>query len=228
MIFLPAALSSTIRSQRTLSYSSGSMKSGSEYERQLNMWQSLHSSSDSNCFLLRHHVCMKWCSRVEVLPHARQSGNFSLRFQLADHSSTVMILRPAPRDGLISTGSPFMIFFHSQLCTVALGSALTSVYTSARRSSAYAWVQSFSLSDLASVIFTILSFLLLRAGAARGCERAVCSYRAGDVSVGRRTASHNSTRVNATDTMQYAYETIQPKKNQCGGVMGVTTAASSA
>lgn len=49
---------------------------------------------------------MKWCSFVLRLPQARQSGKSSLRFHLQDHSSTVIIFRPWPTDGLISTGSP--------------------------------------------------------------------------------------------------------------------------
>jgi hypothetical protein len=91
------------------------------------MWQSMHSVSLSNCFLPRHHVCMKWCSLVAVPSHARHSGKRSLRFQREVHSSTVMIFKPLPTLGLISTGSPRMILRHSVECTVALGSAFTSV-----------------------------------------------------------------------------------------------------
>ena len=91
------------------------------------MWQSRHSVSDSNAFLLLHHVCMKWCSLVDSLPHARHSGKRSFCFQRQDHSSMVMHLRPLPTDGLISTGSPFMILRHSRWWTSALGLELTSV-----------------------------------------------------------------------------------------------------
>ena len=91
------------------------------------MWQSRHRSSDSNCFLPRHQVWVKWCSLVLVAPHARQSGKRSLRFHRALHSSTVMILRPLPMLGLISTGSPRMIFALSRECSKAVGSAFTSV-----------------------------------------------------------------------------------------------------
>eukprot|EP00982_Pelagococcus_subviridis_P012716 31191-Pelagococcus_subviridis.AAC.24 len=58
-IGFPVAFASTIFSQRILSYSSGSMKSGSLYDRHENMWQSEHRSSDSNCRFPRHHVCVK-------------------------------------------------------------------------------------------------------------------------------------------------------------------------
>ena len=87
------------------------------------MWQSLHKSSDSNCFLPRHQVCMKWCSLV--VEHARQSeiGRFaSLTLLVHGHD-----LESVAEGGLISTGSPFMILRHSTLWTLALGSAFTSV-----------------------------------------------------------------------------------------------------
>ncbi len=63
-----------------------------------------------------------------------------MRFHREVHSSTVMIFNPLPTEGLISTGSPDMIFLHSVACTLALGSAFTSVYTSVFKSSAYACV----------------------------------------------------------------------------------------
>ena len=91
------------------------------------MWQSLHKISDSNCFLPRHQVCMKWCSLVSVEPHARQSGNRSFRFHLALPLVHGHDLESVAEEGLISTGSPFMILRHSTLWTLALGSAFTSV-----------------------------------------------------------------------------------------------------
>ena len=68
-----------------------------------------------------------------LLPQLRHSGKSSFCFQRALHSSTLIILYPYPTEGLISTGSPFIIFCHSRECTLALGLSLTAVVMGARR-----------------------------------------------------------------------------------------------
>ncbi len=98
-------------SHLSFSYSSGVLKSGSQYCLLLNMWQSRHRHSLSHFFFPLHHVWVNACSLVFFPPQFKQSAKMgsSLCFHLAAHSSTLMILNPWPMDGFISTGFPCMI-----------------------------------------------------------------------------------------------------------------------
>jgi len=98
-------------SHLSFSYSSGVLKSGSQYCLLLNMWQSRHRHSLSHFFFPLHQVWVNACSLVFFPPQFKQSAKTgsSLCFHLAAHSSTLMILNPWPMDGLISTGFPCII-----------------------------------------------------------------------------------------------------------------------
>jgi hypothetical protein len=89
--------------------------------------------------LYSHHLHVKHSflisqSKSDCMGHGILTGLLECQRRCPCCPDVALTLIPVPVLGLISTGSPFMSFAHSDEWTFAFGAALTLVFTGPRRS----------------------------------------------------------------------------------------------